>query len=94
MEVLGQSLQDLLTQYHYTECAVVNIAIQAVRHHSAHLPSLTRRQINHLEYIHSKHYIHGDIKPSNLLVGTGAPRLRVTPLSLSLYFSRTHRPPL
>ena len=91
MEVLGQSLQDLLTQYHYTQCAVVNIAIQAVRRRPAHLPPLTRRQINHLEYIHSKHYIHGDIKPSNLLVGTGTPRPRMMRLSQSAH---ARRPPL
>jgi serine/threonine protein kinase len=29
-------------------------------------------QISRIENIHSRHYIHGDIKPANFLMGLGA----------------------
>jgi serine/threonine protein kinase len=58
MQMLGPSLQDLLVEYYFSPEAVSIIAIQVLRH---------------LEYIHSKAYIHGDIKPSNFLIGAGVP---------------------
>jgi serine/threonine protein kinase len=42
-----------------------------------------------LEYIHSKAYIHGDIKPSNFLIGAGPSAL---PSSM-IYFVFTIYPP-
>jgi serine/threonine protein kinase len=37
-----------------------------------------------LEYIHSKNYIHGDIKPSNFLIGTGENRKKIYIIDLGL----------
>ncbi len=39
--------------------------------------ALTAAQIDHLKYIHDQNYIHGDIKPSNILIGPGDRRNNV-----------------
>jgi len=57
METLSSSLQDLLTESIFPLKAVLIVAVQALAH---------------LEYIHSKSHIHGDLKPSNFLLGTVA----------------------
>lgn len=41
-------------------------------------------QIQHLEYIHSKNIIHGDLKPSNFLLGKGEHRNRVLLIDFGL----------
>jgi len=62
METLSSSLQDLLTESIFPLKAVLIVAVQALAH---------------LEYIHSKSHIHGDLKPSNFLLGSSNKRNQV-----------------
>jgi serine/threonine protein kinase len=54
MQLLGESLSDLMIEYDLSVKVVLYLADQ---------------MIQHLEYIHSKNILHGDLKPSNFLLG-------------------------
>lgn len=58
LDLLGPSLHDLFlaNNQKFSLHAVTNLGGQ---------------QLSRLEYIHSDNYIHGDIKPQNILVGLG-----------------------
>jgi len=62
MQLLSISLSDLMTEFEMSVKTVLLLADQ---------------MIQHLEYIHSKHIIHGDLKPSNFLMGRGEKRNQV-----------------
>lgn len=69
MQLLGISLSDLLMEYDLNLKAILILADQ---------------MIQHLEYIHSKNIIHGDLKPSNFLLGKGEQRNRVLLIDFGL----------
>jgi len=54
MELLGPSLSDLLNEYELSLKVILLLADQMIKH---------------LQYIHSKNTLHGDLKPSNFLMG-------------------------
>jgi len=59
MELLGPSLSDLLNEYELSLKVILLLADQMIKH---------------LQYIHSKNTLHGDLKPSNFLMGRGDKR--------------------
>lgn len=58
MQLLGDSLEELLVvcKRHFTLKTVL---------------LLSEQMIKRIEFFHSKHYVHRDIKPQNFLIGTG-----------------------
>jgi casein kinase I homolog HRR25 len=78
LEHLGPSLGNLFDRYHhkFTLSTVLLLADQLVSVRDCFnckegAPLILTTQISCIEYVHSRHFIHGDIKPSNILMGVG-----------------------
>jgi serine/threonine protein kinase len=78
LEHLGLSLGNLFNHYHckFTLSTVLLLADQLVSVQDCFnckvgAPLIPITQISCIEYVHSHHFIHGDIKPSNILMGVG-----------------------
>lgn len=72
MELLGPSLEDLFG-YCYNKFSLKTVCM------------LAQDMISRLEYLHSKNYIHRDVKPDNFAIGLGkkANILHIIDLGLS-----------
>ena len=74
---LGQSLQDLFVQCHFkfTIKTVLLLAGQLVSEFNLwgydKSANVYCPQLRHLQYIHSRNFIHHDLKPSNIVMGVG-----------------------
>ncbi|KAG2094191.1 casein kinase I isoform delta, partial [Suillus discolor] len=79
LELLGPSLHQLFlaNNRRFSLLNVVNLGDQ-----------LVSRLLSCLEYIHSHNYIHGDIKPQNVLVGLGS--LRHTTFIIDFGITKTY----
>ena len=64
MELLGQSLWDLTDQ---SQCSFTLKTVLM----------LADQMIETIEFIHSKNYIHDDLKPDNLMMGIGNDKNRL-----------------
>ncbi|KIM54172.1 hypothetical protein SCLCIDRAFT_31288 [Scleroderma citrinum Foug A] len=75
LDLLGPSLQDILAQRKTLSPSIV--------HH------LGDQLLSQIQYIHSNGYIHGDIKPQNILVGLGDQA--ITPYLINFGVSKQYR---
>ena len=76
LEYLGPSLEDLFNCHNrkFSLPTVLLLADQLVCEESYLLRStvlIATTQISRIEYVHTHHLVHGDIKPANLLMGVG-----------------------
>ena len=78
LEHLGPSLGNLFDRYHckFTLLTVLLLVDQLVSvqdcfNRKVGTPLIPITQISCIEYVHSRHFIHSDIKPSNILMGVG-----------------------
>src|ERR1700691_4452556 len=78
LEHLGPSLGNLFDHYHrkftlFTALLLADqlVSVQDCFNRKVGAPLIPTTQISCIEYVHSRHFIHGDIKPSNILMGVG-----------------------
>ncbi|KAG2335259.1 kinase-like protein [Suillus weaverae] len=78
LDCLGQSLESVFKTYQhsFSHNTIVFIAHQLVCR---------------LQYIHSKHFIHRDLKPDNILIGTGKDAHKIYPVDFGI--SKQYRYP-
>jgi casein kinase I homolog HRR25 len=98
LEHLGPSLRNLFDHYHrkFTLSTVLLLVDQLVSvqdcfNRKVGAPLIPTTQISCIEYVHSHHFIHGDIKPSNIFMGVGDPNNQVYLIDFSL--ARRYRDP-
>lgn len=100
MDCLGPSLESLLSRKHSHKFPVVTVAgighqLVSVIGPSSNTDLLRFVQITLLEFVHSRNFIHGHLKPSHILTGLGVKRsnLSLTDFGLARLYrdNKTHR---
>jgi casein kinase 1/casein kinase 1 epsilon len=72
MDLLGSSLEDLFNLCNRKLSLKTTLMV-------------ADQMIQRIEYVHSRHFLHRDIKPDNFLIGTGKRYL------LRIYLKRAHK---